>query len=133
MNDRSSAVFELDVLGGEYAVCRFEADTPSARLPAPGADLLCCVRTRDEVSVALPAAEVRPGWTANGGWRALRVRGPLDFALTGVLASLLVPLADAGVSVLVLSTYDTDWVLVGGETLPAAVGALRAAGHTVHH
>ena len=64
-------------------------------------------------------------------WRALTVTGPLDFALVGVVADLTVPLARAGVSVFVLSTYDTDHVLVRAEALDLAVAALTAAGHSV--
>lgn len=71
------------------------------------------------------------GVTAEQGWRALAVRGPLDFGLIGVLASLAAPLADARVPVFVISTYDTDYVLVPVAQLDAAVEALRAAGHQV--
>jgi hypothetical protein len=62
---------------------------------------------------------------------ALAVAGPLDFALTGVLAALAVPLAAAGVSLFAVSTYDTDHVLVRSDRLADAVEALRAAGHSV--
>jgi hypothetical protein len=60
------------------------------------------------------------------------VRGPLDFALTGVVASLAAPLADAGVSIFAISTYDTDYILVRSAIVDRAVEALRGAGHRVH-
>lgn len=66
-----------------------------------------------------------------GPFRALEVRGPLDFSLTGVLASLLTPLADAEISVFTLSTFDTDWILVPAALTGAASEALTAAGHIV--
>jgi len=59
------------------------------------------------------------------------VAGPLDFALVGVLASLLGPLQRAGVSVFVLSTYDTDYLLVKEKQLARAMSALRDAGHVI--
>ena len=65
------------------------------------------------------------------GWRCLQVAGPLDFALTGVLASLAQPLAAAGVSIFAISTYDTDYLLVPDEALDASLAALRSAGHTL--
>ena len=65
------------------------------------------------------------------GWRALAVAGPLDFGLTGILASLASPLAAAGVSIFAISTYDTDYVLVREQALAVAIDALRAAGHDV--
>jgi hypothetical protein len=61
----------------------------------------------------------------------LRVAGRLDFSLAGVLASLLSPLAEAGVSVFAVSTFDTDYLLVREDSLTAALEALRTAGHAI--
>ena len=77
------------------------------------------------------AARVPDGVRAQRGWRALAVEGPLDFALTGVLAAVAVPLAEAGISIFAVSTYDTDYVLVRADRLADAVAALRGAGHSV--
>jgi hypothetical protein len=63
-----------------------------------------------------------------GPWRAFEVAGPLDFALTGILSRLAQPLADAGVSLFAVSTYDTDYVLVRAESAASAVNAWRRAG-----
>ena len=65
------------------------------------------------------------------GWRCLVVEGPLEFTQVGVLASLVQPLAEAQISIFVLSTYDTDYLLVKEHHLDNALAALRAAGHTV--
>lgn len=66
------------------------------------------------------------------GLRCLGVRGPLAFSETGILESLARPLAAAGVSILALSTHDTDYVLVSQESVQSAVQALKNAGHVVH-
>jgi hypothetical protein len=63
------------------------------------------------------------------GWAALEIVGPLDFTLTGVLASFAGPLAEARIPVFAISTFDTDYVLVKTENLDAAVRALSSAGH----
>jgi hypothetical protein len=63
------------------------------------------------------------------GWRAIKVAGPLDFSLTGILATLASPLAEAGISLFAVSTYDTDYVLVREVDLGRAQAVLRAAGH----
>jgi hypothetical protein len=89
------------------------------------------VRTAAELSVVCEEGAVPDAVRAQRGWRALEVSGPLDLAMTGVLASLAVPLADAGVPIFAVSTYDTDYVLVPGARLHDAVTALRAAGHHV--
>jgi hypothetical protein len=99
---------------------------------APGdGELHAVVRTAAELTVVCAAARVPGDVRAERGWHALAVEGPLDLALTGVLASLLVPLARAGVSIFAVSTYDTDHVLVRSERLAEAVEALREAGHRV--
>jgi hypothetical protein len=127
------AGLDLLVLPGALAVARLE---PGAPLPgwaaaAAGAALGAVVRTEDETSVVCAEEAVPGDVRAERGFRAIRVAGTLDFALTGVMAALAVPLAEAGISMLALATYDTDYVLVRGERLGDAVAALRAAGHRV--
>jgi uncharacterized protein len=88
-------------------------------------------RTPDELSVVCAEEAVPAGVRAEHGFRCLSVVGPLDFSATGILASFASPLAEAGVSVFVVSTFDTDLVLVRQALLSQAVAVLRAAGHHV--
>ena len=85
-------------------------------------------RTTAELSVVCAEASVPEGVRVEAGWRALALRGPIDFALTGVLVRILQPLAEADVGIFALSTYDTDLVLVKEVQLADAVAALRDAG-----
>lgn len=122
----------LRVLDGELAVCRLAADAQPPHIP--GAELFAVTRTRDELSVVCPVGDAPAGAAVERGWRALGVLGPLDFALTGVLAGIAVPLADAGVSIFAVSAYDTDYVLVRAEILPSrstrcARRDTRSSGH----
>ena len=71
------------------------------------------------------------GARCDTGWRCLRVEGALDLALTGILAGLTAPLAAAAIPVFALSTYDTDYLLVRGSDVEAAVTALEGAGFGV--
>ena len=120
----------LSLLPGRFAVCRLE---PTAPLPAWvwSGRLASVSRTRDELSVVCAEEVVPADVLAERGWRCFKVEGPLVFAMTGVLASLAVPLAEAAVSIFALSTYDSDYVLVPEARLTQALGALRGAGHTV--
>lgn len=121
---------DLDLLGQPLAVCRFD---PMATVPPWAAgDLVSVTRTAHELSVVCAADAVPIGTRVEGPFRALVVRGPLDFALTGVLAGIAGPLADAGVPIFVLSTFDTDVVLVPADHVQAATRALTDAGHAVH-
>ncbi len=113
-----------------FAVCRLPPNAPIPPLPLH-CSLVAVTITPEECSLVLPEEAAPEGATVEAGWRALRVAGVLDFNLTGVLASLVTPLAQANVSIFAVSTYDTDYLLVGGSSLDAALAALRAAGHTV--
>lgn len=88
-------------------------------------------RTADECSVVCESRLVPAGVSHVGPWRGLKVVGPLDFDLVGILHRLAGPLAGAGVSVFVISTYDTDYVLVRGESLDSAIAGLEEAGIVV--
>jgi hypothetical protein len=122
----------MDLLDVHLAVCRLNHDAPiPSWLPRTTSPLTAIVRTDEELSVVCPAAEVPGDVHHEGPWRALRVAGPLDFSLVGILARIATPLADAAVSIFAISTFDTDYVLVRADDVDAAVGALRAAGHDV--
>ena len=120
----------LAVEPDRLAVCRLGAHAPLAGWMWTG-PLASVTRRGGELSVVCAETAVPDGVETETGWRALTVEGPLDFALTGVLSSLAAPLADAGVSIFVLSTFETDVLLVQDAALEDAVAALRASGHTV--
>jgi GNAT superfamily N-acetyltransferase len=127
---KSAQDLTLVPLDGPYAVCRLAADAPLPEWVASGS-FVSITRSVEELSVVCPQGVVPEGVRCEPGWRCLRVAGTLDLSLTGVLASLLGPLADGGVSAFALSTFDTDYVLVKEKDLLRAGQALRRAGHTV--
>ena len=119
----------LSVLSDTFAICRLAASAP---IPAwARGDFLSITRTRDELSIVCAQSNVPDGIKCERDWRAFQVVGPLDFALTGVVASLSTPLADAGMSVFALSTFDTDYILVRTERWREAVQVLLQAGHRI--
>jgi uncharacterized protein len=115
---------------GVYAICRWPA---GATLPdwVQQGGFVSVTRTPTELSAVCAAHAVPAGTVYEGPWRMFAVRGPLDFALTGVMASLASPLADAAVSMFAISTYDTDYVLVRAGDVERAAEAFRNAGHRV--
>lgn len=125
----------LSVLEESFGVCRLEGD---AVIPAQilALDFFSVTRTRDEISIvaqedALRREDLPEKASVEAGWACLKVEGPLDFSLVGVLAALSGALARAGVSVFAVSTYDTDYLLVKDCELTRALAALSEAGHTV--
>ena len=104
------------------------SDVPSW---ATASTLFSVTATKTETSIVCHASTVPTKARREGPFVAFEVAGPLDFAETGVLSGLLAPLADAGISVFTLSTYDTDWILVKADAADAAAEAWTAAGHTL--
>jgi hypothetical protein len=116
-------------LAPEFAVCRLAADAPVPQWASRGS-VFSITRTGDELSIVCEGKFVPSSVRCERGWRCFKLEGPFPFAMTGVLASVLEPLA-AGVSIFAMSTYDTDYVMVKEKSLAKAVKALRAAGHGV--
>lgn len=118
------------MLPDRLAICRLD---PTDSVPdwASTGPFHSITRTAAELSVVCPEFAVPDGVKSVPGWRALKVDGVLDFALTGILASLAQPLAAARVSLFAFSTYDTDYVLVRENDVARAIGALTEAGHVL--
>jgi hypothetical protein len=121
---------KLYVLDELYAIVRLD---PDASLPRwiDGGHFWSVTRTDSELSVVCREEDVPAHASAERGWCALEVAGPLDFSLTGVVSSLVGPLAEADVPLFVLSTFETDYVLVRERDLARSVEALAAAGHAI--
>jgi hypothetical protein len=118
----------LTVLNDTFAVCRLE---PRYAIPAwaVSSAFSSITRTPDELSVVCRQSDVPAGVACENDWRCLQVQGPLDFELTGILASLASTLAKAGVSIFAVSTFDTDYILVKQNDLLRAIQSLSEAGH----
>lgn len=123
-------MFDLLIAPETLSVCRLP---PSAAIPpwATDGSFFSVTKTGDELSVVCASGQVPNDVLCQAGWRALKVKGPLDFSAVGILSSLLKPLADARIPVFVLSTYDTDYLMVRENLLPDATAALTAAGHRI--
>ncbi|MEU4419169.1 ACT domain-containing protein [Actinoplanes sp. NPDC024001] len=126
-------MLDLDLLPGEYAVCRLPAGSilPASLTTGPDDKSVISVTWGvDELSVICPNDRIPEGAEADTAWRCLRV-SDLDLTMTGVLASLVGPLAEARVNIVTFSTYDTDYLLVPTVRLTEAVNTLTAAGHRI--
>ena len=106
---------------------------PGAEVPdwAESSSIFSVTATSTETSVVCAARNVPKKSVHQRPFTAFEVEGPLDFALTGVLAQLLAPLAEAQISAFTLSTYDTDWILVPGADADRAEEEWRRSGHDV--
>jgi hypothetical protein len=122
----------LSVLPDVFAVCRLDQD---AAIPgwATTGRFFSITRTHDELSIVCLQRDLPAGIRCEPGWRCLKVEGPLALTLIGIMASLTSTLAQAGISLFAVSTYDTDYLLVKQDNLEQAILALAGAGHQIEN
>ena len=122
----------LSILPNQYAVCRLE---PNGSIPSwalLGDDFISLTRTRDELSVVCLQENVPQSARAERGWYCAKVEGRFDFSVSGIHASLAIPLAEAQISVLAIATYETDHLLIQAQDLDRAIQVLETIGHRVN-
>jgi len=119
----------ISILPSRLAICRL---APDAQVPSWVRGAFTSVtRTAEELSIVCDDDAVPSEVKVERGWRGLKVEGPIPFEMTGVAAALVAPLAAAKISVFLLATFDTDYLLLKEEVFEAATGVLRGAGHDV--
>ena len=121
---------DLTLLSVRLAICQLPVDTPVPAWTA-GSGFVSVTRTGDELSIVCDETLVPDGVNCTKKWQAIKVEGPLGFDLIGILAELAGILARAGVSIFVISTYNTDYILVQKEQTGPSLQALQQAGHGV--
>lgn len=99
---------QLQKIEGNFSICRLE-DLPQTSRQQ---QFFFAAKTDEEISLVCPTEEV-PEKTISreDGWRAFRIQGVLDFSLIGVLAKISAVLAEGGIGIFVVSTYNTDYIL----------------------
>ena len=117
----------LERVPGEYAAHRL---APDAAVPeaAWASSFVSVSRSSEELSIITDAGIRIEAQSTVGPWLAYRVSGTIDFGITGVMSALTSPLADAGLGILGISTYDTHYILVPADAGEAAEIAWRGAG-----
>ncbi len=121
---------KLSLLTGKFAVCRLDKSSP---IPdwLKESTFFSVSRTFDELSFVCSQESIPRNIKCNMDWRCFQVEGPIPRNMTGVLASLTASLATAKIPVFVFSTYDTDYLMVKGTDLDAALKTLRMVGHVI--
>jgi hypothetical protein len=120
----------LSVLGETFAICKLDRDD---RIPdwALTGDFISITRTPDELSIVCLQNNAPQSVNCDRGWKCLRVEGSLALSLTGILASLITPLSQAGISIFSMSTYETDYLLVKEQNLEDVLRVLNQEGHRI--
>jgi uncharacterized protein len=120
---------KFSVLKDSYSILKLR-DLPDFTEKVSIADFFSVTKTADEISIVTKYDDFAPdSLQVSSGWRVLKILGPLDFSLTGIIADFTAVLKKEGISVFVVSTFDTDYILVKQENLDRAVQALGKAGY----
>lgn len=114
---------KMTLLKEYYGVCRMSPGAPFPDWTADSA-FLSMTRTADELSVVCLQSSIPEGVRCEKDWRILKVEGPLDFSLIGIIARISSLLAEAGISLFAVSTFDTDYLLVKGTSIQRAIDVL---------
>jgi uncharacterized protein len=120
----------LALLPQKYAICQFHPDKHIPYWALLG-NFVSLTRTHEELSIVCQQDNVPNDINAERGWHCVQVQGAFDFSVSGVNASLAIPLAEANISVLAIATYATDYLLVKEENLERALRVLEQAGHSI--
>ena len=119
----------LKLLPATYVIWQLPSDAPTPDISA--STFTTVIRTVDELSGVCEADHVPAGAMIDAGWRCLQFIGPFDLTLTGIMVRVATPLAQAGVPIFTLATYNTDYILVPQARLVDACDAIKQAGHQV--
>ena len=122
--------FSLSILPLRLAVCRLDSRSPIP-FEALKSEFWSLTRTGSELSLVTEEGAIPANWPSEKDWRCLRVNGPLEFDMIGVVSSISSALADAAIPIFVISTYDTDYILIHQKHLEKGIEALLKAGHFV--
>ena len=118
----------LKTLDARLSVCKVE-DYSQVDITKP---FTFTGSTDEELSLVCPVDAVPDNTTErDDGWKAFRIVGILDFSLIGILSKISAVLADNGVGIFAISTYNTDYILTKEENFGKALNVLAEAGYEI--
>ena len=130
MQDSTLKELVLSTLDGFFAICKFNPQTKIPNWALKG-EFYSITRTSEELSILCPQKIIPSEITSVGRWRGLKIEGPFKFTEIGILNSITTPLASVNISLLSISTFDTDYVFIQDDQFKDALLILAANGHEV--
>ena len=128
MNVEELRNMKLRIIDTEFTVCKVE-DYSEIELSQP---FVFTGATDEEKSLVCPTALVPSNTTEReDGWKAFRIEGVLDFSLIGILSKISSLLAENGIGIFAISTFNTDYVLTKTKDFERAIKALESTGYEI--
>lgn len=121
---------KLKLDNGKYVVCRLEKNE---KIPTwiNTEKFYSITKTEDELSIVCLDENIDENIKCEKGWRVLKIQGPLDFSLVGILSKISVILAENNISIFAISTYDTDYILVKEESIEKTIKVMTENGYNI--
>jgi len=116
-------ILTMKLLKEKYGVCRLNKNELIPEW-AQNSDFFSITKTCDELSIVCSQDDIPNDIQCEKDWKILKIEGPLDFSLIGILASISTILAQKGISIFAISTYDTDYILVKNKDIRNAIDSL---------
>ncbi|QAA35058.1 ACT domain-containing protein [Clostridium manihotivorum] len=126
----TNKILTMKLIDKRYGVCRLERDE-AIPIWAQKGDFFSITRTYEELSIVCDEANIPDEVKCEKDWRVLKIEGPLDFSLIGILASISTILAQQSISIFAISTYDTDYILVKNKDIDKSVETLIAKNYEI--
>lgn len=126
----SEIILSMKLLKDKYGVCRLDK---SDLIPewSQNSDFFSITRTADELSIVCTDTCIPDDIKCEKDWRILKALGPLDFSLIGILSKISTILAQNGISIFAVSTYDTDYILIKDKDINNAIDALSKENYEI--
>lgn len=126
----TAKILTMRLLKENYGVCRLDK---TELIPewSKNSDFFSITKTSDELSIVCSQDSIPDNIKCEKDWRILKVEGPLDFSLVGILSSISTVLKEKGISIFAISTYDTDYILVKNNDIDNAIESLIEGGYEV--
>ena len=120
----------IKLLEKTYAVCSLSKDEDISKLIMEG-DFLSITKTEDELSLVCEEENISNGIKYEGDWKILKIEGPLDFSLIGIIAKISNIMSENNIPIFVISTYDTDYILIKKKNIHKAIEALKNKNYNI--
>ena len=117
-------ILTMKLLKEKLGVCRLEKGESIPQW-AQNSEFYSISKTEDELSIVCDQKSIPSDVKCENDWRVLKIEGPLDFSLIGILSSISTILAEKAISIFAVSTYDTDYILVKDNEIDNAILALE--------
>ena len=132
MNPAEILSLDFKLLKDTFSICRLDKDSPIPEW-LENSGFFSLTRTHDELSIVCNQVLVKSDdkIIINKDWRIIKIKGPLDFSLTGIIAHISDLLKKNNIPIFVISTYNTDYILVKKQNINKAVTVLKSNGHKI--